>query len=122
MRVAVLARAISTIRLPTRWILGRRTMRMPDLRHMRVVRSLRGLIQPRRPVRTRMAGSTVTADSNDTRIATEIAGPTAENTSSLVKTIARNVIATVAADAAITLPMDINAFLTATSEVSPCRT
>ena len=43
----------------------------------------------------------------------EIAGPTVENTPNLAKTIARKVTATVAADAAMTLPMDIKAFLTA---------
>ena len=43
----------------------------------------------------------------------EIAGPTVEKMSNLAKTIARKVTATVAADAAMTLPMDINAFLTA---------
>ncbi len=48
-------------------------------------------------------------------MANRTAGPTAENTSSLVNTIARNVTATVAADAVIALPMD-NAFLTAMSD------
>src|ERR1700675_2952880 len=106
----------STIRLATRWILGRRTIRIPERRHIREVRSRRGLIQPRRPVSTSTAGRKGTAASNDTMIATEIAGPTAENTSSLVNTIARKVTATVAADAAITLPIDIRPFLTAISD------
>ncbi len=103
-------------------MVDRRTMRTPERRHIRLVRSRRGLIQPRRPVSVRMAGSRVTAPSSDTVMATAIAGPTAENTSSLVNTIARNVTATVAADAVITLPMDINAFLTAMSDFSPWRT
>ena len=60
-----------------------------------------------------MAGSRVIAARNDTMTETEIAGPTSEKTCNLVKTIARNVIATVAADAAITLPIDIKAFFTA---------
>ena len=46
-------------------------------------------------------------------IAIEIAGPTEENSSNVAKIIARNATATVAADAAMTLPMDNNAFLTA---------
>src|ERR1700757_4235526 len=102
-----------TTRLATRWMRGLRTTRVPARRHIRVVSSRRGLIQPRRPVSTSKAGSSVSADTNATTTAIEIAGPTAENTSNLVKTIARKVTATVAADAVITLPMDIKAFLTA---------
>ncbi len=97
-------------------------MRVPEIRQKRVVKSRRGLIQPRRPVSTRIAGSSVVAVSSETMIETVMAGPTAENTSSLVKTMARKVTATVAADAAMTLPIDISAFFTARSEVSPCRT
>ena len=92
---------------------GLRTTRVPARRHIRVVSSRRGLIQPRRPVSTSKAGSSVSADSKATMTEIEIAGPTTENTSSLVKTIARKVTETVAADAAITLPIDIRAFLTA---------
>ena len=69
-----------------------------------------------------MAGSTVAAARKATQIAIANAGPTVEKTGSRVKIIAKNVTATVAADAAITLPMDAKARLTAWSECSPCRT
>ncbi len=49
------------------------------------------------------------------------AGPTFLNAPSLVKTIPRKVIDTVAADPAMTLPIDVNAFATASSEFMPCR-
>ncbi|COW51384.1 Uncharacterised protein [Mycobacterium tuberculosis] len=77
------------------------------------MRSRRGAIQPRRPVSTIRAGSSVTAAKKTT--ATEIPniGPTVLRIPSWVNTIPRKVIATVAAEAAITLPMDVNAFLTA---------
>ena len=71
------------------------------------------LIQPRRPASTRMAGSRVTAARNATPIAIANAGPIVENTPNRVKIIPRKVTATVAADAAITLPMDVNALSTA---------
>ncbi|CNJ15008.1 Uncharacterised protein [Mycobacterium tuberculosis] len=60
-----------------------------------------------------MAGSSVTAARNATTMQIEMAGPTVENTPNSAKSITINVTATVAADAAITLPMDIKAFLTA---------
>ena len=52
----------------------------------------------------------------------EIAGPTVANICNWEKIIARKVTATVAADAAITLPMDAKAFFTAKSESAPSRT
>ena len=60
-----------------------------------------------------MAGSSVTAARNTT--ATEIAnaGPMVFRIPSWTKIIPRKVIATVAAEAAITLPMDVSALLTA---------
>ena len=93
-------------------------MRMPERRQKRVVSSRLGLIQPRRPMSTRIAGRMVTAATNATKIAIAKAGPTVENTGSRVKIIAKNVTATVAADAAITLPIEANARLTASSEGS----
>ncbi len=69
-----------------------------------------------------MDGSSVIAATNAMMIEMEIAGPILAKMASLEKTIARNVTATVAADAAITLPMDIMAFLTARSESWPLRT
>jgi len=66
--------------LATKWTLGRRTMRMPERRQKRVVSSRLGLIQPRRPMSTRIAGRMVTAATNATKIAIANAGPTVENT------------------------------------------
>src|ERR1700684_2033245 len=111
--LAQLASMISAITLATRWVFGRRAMRMPVRRQKRLVRSRRGLIQPRRPASTRMAGSRLTAAMNATAIEIEIAGPTVENTGNRANIIARKVTATVAADAAITLPMDVKARFTA---------
>ena len=111
----------STIKLATRWVLGRRTMRIPERRQKRWVRSLRGLIQPRRPASTRTAGRKLTAAKNATTTEIEIAGPTVANNCNWAKIMARKVTATVAADAAITLPMDARAFFTAKSESMPSR-
>ena len=97
-------------------------MRIAERRQKRVVSSRRGLIQPRRPASTMMAGSSVTAARNATVTAIANAGPTVENTGNRVKTIARKVTATVAAEAAITLPIDANACFTAWSESAPSRT
>src|SRR5262249_20174745 len=104
---------MSTTRLPTKWMRGRRTTPVPITRQARAVQSRRGLLQLGRPASTSRAGSRVIAHRNATMTDIEIAGTTAENTSSLVKTLARNATATVAAEAAITLPIDINAILTA---------
>src|SRR5262245_56395654 len=104
---------MSTAKLATKWIFGLRTTRHPVRRHIFVVRSRLGLIQPRRPVSTSRAGMNVTAASNATMTEIAMAGPTAENTCNLVKTIARKVTDTVAADAAMTLPIDIIELLTA---------
>ncbi|PQM45185.1 hypothetical protein C1Y40_04645 [Mycobacterium talmoniae] len=48
------------------------------------------------------------------------AKPIEENTVSLVKTIPRKVMATVAADAAMTLPMEFSAHFTASPASAPC--
>ncbi len=69
-----------------------------------------------------MAGSSVTAARKATPMPTANATPTVENTPSLAKPIPRNVMPTVAADAAITFPMDTRARWTARSESSPSRT
>jgi hypothetical protein len=74
------------------------------------------------PSGARIAGRNVTAARKQMPIATASAAPTVENTPSLANTIARNVTATVAADAAITLPIDDSALRTAASESSPRRT
>ncbi len=97
-------------------------MRIPERRHHRAVSSRRGLIQPRGPTMTRMAGNNVTAARNAT--ATPIADdtPTVENTPIRAKLIPRKVIPMVAADAVITLPTELNACRTASSESSPRRT
>src|SRR5262245_16918240 len=104
---------MSAIKLATRWVIGRRTMRIPERRQKRLVRPRRGLIQPRGPASTSIAGRRVTAAMHATAIEIEIAGPTVENTGNREKIIARKVTATVAADAAITLPMDVKALFTA---------
>ncbi len=52
----------------------------PIVRQNRVVSSRRGLIQPRRPASTMIAGSTVIAATNATVTAIDNAGPTVENT------------------------------------------
>ena len=49
------------------------------------------------------------------------AGPMVENTSNLAKLNPRKVTPTVAADAAITLPMELKALFTASSEFAPSR-
>lgn len=104
---------ISTSTLATRWARGRRTMRMPERRHSPVVSSRRGLIQPRGPASTMMAGSNVTAARKATPIPIADEIPTVLNTPIRAKPISRNVIPTVLADAVITLPIEIRAFLTA---------
>jgi hypothetical protein len=68
-----------------------------------------------------MAGSRVTAAKKATAIETASAGPTLVNAGRRVKIMPRNVTATVAADAAITLPMELIAFCTASSESMPVR-
>ena len=68
-----------------------------------------------------MAGSSVTAAKNATAIETASAGPTLVKAGSRVKIMPRNVTATVAADAAITFPMDPSAFWTASSDSTPDR-
>jgi hypothetical protein len=55
-----------------------------------------------------------------TAIETASAGPVVENTLRDVKLMPRKVIATVAAEAAITLPIDASARATARSESNPC--
>src|SRR5690349_17740310 len=97
------------MRLATRWVHGRRTMRAPDLRHIREVRSLRGLIHPRGPMRVRMAGSNVIAARNATPTPTAAEVPTVEKTPILAKLMARKVTPTVAAEAVITLPTEASA-------------
>ena len=58
-----------------------------------------------------MAGRSVTAATNPTPIPSANAGPIVENTSNWVNIIPTKVTATVAADAAITLPMDAQSAL-----------
>jgi hypothetical protein len=60
-----------------------------------------------------MAGSTVTAAKKATVTAIARAGPTVEKTGNLVKTMATKVTATVAAEAAITFPIELSACLIA---------
>src|ERR1700744_2002845 len=110
------AGVMSTTRLAARWTLGRRTIRIPEILQKRVVRSARGLIEPRLPTNTRIAGSTPTAATERTRPAMEVAGPASPKPCSLANTITMKVIDTVAADAAITLPMDVTALMTPWSE------
>ncbi len=88
-------------------------MRIPERRQKRVVSSRRGEIQPRGPAITRMAGRSVTAARKATPTAIANAMPTVENSPNLANIIPRKVIPTVAAEAAITLPMDVNALFTA---------
>ncbi len=113
--------ATSMVRLTTRCALGRRTMWIAERCHSRSVSGRRGAIHPRRPASTRTAGNSVTAARNATAIETASAGPTLVNAGSWVKIMPRNVTATVAADAPITLPMDVSAFCTAASESIPDR-
>ena len=68
-----------------------------------------------------MAGSSVIAARNATVIETAKAGPTLVNAGSRVKIMPRNVTATVAAEAVMTLPIDPSAFCTAASDSSPAR-
>ena len=117
----MLASATRISKLTIRWIAGRRTIRIPDFFHIRLVKSRLGLIQPRRPASTRRAGRKVHAPRQPTAIATARATPTVEKTVSLVNTIPRKVTATVAADAVITLPTDSRAARTAVSESVPIR-
>ena len=69
-----------------------------------------------------MAGSRVTAARTRPRSPTASATPTVENTPSLAKPMPRNVTPTVAADAAMTLPIETIARRTAQSESDPSRT
>ncbi len=68
-----------------------------------------------------MAGSNVIAARNATPTPIAHATPIVENTPIWAKLIARKVIPTVAADAVITLPIEINARFTASSKSAPCR-
>src|SRR5271167_2184341 len=110
------ARAINTDKLISRCALGRRTIWTADRCHSRLVSPRRGITHPRRPVSTRMAGNSVTAARNAIAIETASAGPTLVNAGRRVKTMPQKVTATVAADAAMTLPMELSAFCTARSE------
>src|SRR4051794_35329966 len=96
-------------------------MRTPDRRQNRLVTSRLGLTRPRRPARTIIAGSSVIDAMNPTMIVMDREGPMVENTPSLAKLMPRKVIATVPADAAITLPIDPIADTTAVSDSSPIR-
>ena len=77
----------------------------------------RGLIQPRRPASTMTAGNNVTAPTK--AVAMPMARPVVEKSPSLANPIPRKVTPTVAAEAAITLPMEGNARSTAWSLSSP---
>ena len=79
------------------------------------------MIQSRFPARTIRAGRNVTAASSATAMEMANAGPTFLKAPKWVKIIPRKVIDTVAADPAITLPIDVKALATASSEVMPCR-
>ena len=68
-----------------------------------------------------MAGSNVIAARYATPTPIAHATPTVENTPIRAKLIPRKVIPTVAADAVITLPIEINARFTASSRSAPCR-
>ena len=107
--------------LASRYAFGRRTIRMPEPRQKRRVRSRRGAIQPRRPASTNRAGSRVTAARNTTATEMPSTGPAFRRIPNWVKIIPRNVTATVAADAAITLPIEVSARATAASESRPSR-
>jgi len=115
------ASAINTGKLISRCALGRRTIWTADRCHSRPVRPRRGVTHPRRPASTRMAGNRVTAARNAIPIETASAGPTLVNAGRRVNTMPRKVMATVAADAAMTLPMELSAFCTAWSESAPDR-
>ncbi|SHU68424.1 Uncharacterised protein [Mycobacteroides abscessus subsp. abscessus] len=78
------------------------------------------MIQPRRPTRTSTAGRKVTDATKAIRIDTLSAGPTVDRMPNLVNPMPRKVTATVAAEAATTLPMDSSAAATASSEARPC--
>ena len=67
-----------------------------------------------------MAGSSVIAERNATPTPIAHATPAVENTPISAKLIPRKVTPTVAADAVITLPIEINARLTASSRSAPC--
>src|SRR6202022_5187647 len=97
------ASAINTDKLISRCALGRRTIWTDDGCHSRLVSPRRGVTHPRRPASTRMAGNSVTAARNAIPIETASAGPTLVNAGRRVKTMPRNVTATVAAEAAMTL-------------------
>lgn len=88
-------------------------MRMPDRRQNRAVSSRRGLIQPRGPASTRIAGSRVVPARYATPIPIAAETPMVRNTPIWAKFITRKVIPTVAAEALMTLPIDIIADLTA---------
>src|SRR5574337_672478 len=104
---------INTSTLATRWALGRRTMRMPERRQKRAVNSRLGLTTPRGPASTRIAGRNVTAARNATPIPIADDVQTVLHTPILAKLIARQVITTVPAEAAITFPIEIIAPLSA---------
>ena len=105
----------------TRLITGRRTIRIPDRFQNRPVRSRRGLAQPRRPANVSSAGRNVSAPAQPTMMAAARATPTVEKTVSFVKIMPRNVTATVAADAVMTLPIEASALRTASSDSAPIR-
>ena len=94
---------------------------MPDRRHHSAVNSRRGVIQPRGPASTMMAGNSVIAARKATPTPTADDTPTVENTPILAKLMPRNVIPMVAADAVITLPTEFSACRTASPESSPRR-
>src|ERR1700692_4144889 len=113
------ASALNSDNLISRWALGRRTIGTAYRCHSRLVSPRRGITHPRRPVSTRMAGNSVTAARNAIAIETASAGPTLVNAGRRVKTMPQKVTATVAADAAMTLPMEPSAFCTPRSESVP---
>ena len=96
-------------------------MRMPERRQNRAVSSRRGLTQPRGPASVKIAGSKVSAARNATPIPIADDTPTVLNTPIRAKLMRRKVIPTVVADAVITFPIEIIAFLTASSKSAPDR-
>lgn len=111
------ARTASTATLAARYVRGRRTSASPSRCQRWVVNSRRGATQPRRPASTKMAGSSVNAASTPTPTVMASAGPTVESSPSLAKLMHRNVTATVAPEAATTLPTLAKAATTAASEL-----
>ncbi|PQM47000.1 hypothetical protein C1Y40_02831 [Mycobacterium talmoniae] len=86
-----------------------------------MVRSRRGAIHPHRPVSAIRAGSRVTAAKNTTAIEMASAGPIVDNMPNRANTMQAKVTATVAAEAAITLPTEVSAPTTARFDGAPCR-